>query len=133
MNWHGPDGFGFTCPAVSHRRAAGPAPAVRGRCVRGTNGGGRCHTVPVSFGRGNPSGLGKASMRDNCAYCITLRGPVSESEINAAGPLQVKVTRVEPHCTQLTFSSDQSGLVGLVGYLHGLGFIILYIERFEGA
>ncbi len=68
-------------------------------------------------------------MRDNSIYHITLRGQVSESEINAAGPLRVKVIQVEPHCTHLAFSTDQSGLVGLISYLHGLGFILLSMKR----
>ncbi len=68
-------------------------------------------------------------MRDNFHYHITLQGQVSESEINATGPLQVKVTQVEPHCTHLAFSTDQSGLVGLFSYLHGLGFILLSMKR----
>ncbi len=70
-------------------------------------------------------------MNDVCFYTILLRGQVGEPEINTAGPLQVKVTQPGPHCSQLAFSADQSGLVGLVGYLHGLGFIILSVERNE--
>ncbi len=68
-------------------------------------------------------------MNDICCYTILLRGQVSESEINATGPLQVKVIQVEPHFTQLAFSTDQSGLVGLISYLHGLGFILLSMKR----
>ncbi len=70
-------------------------------------------------------------MRDNCTYCITLRGQVSEGEINALGPLQVSVTHAGPNRTQLTFSGDQSSLVGLIGYLHGLGFVLLAVNRIE--
>ncbi len=70
-------------------------------------------------------------MKDNCVYCITLQGQVSENEITTAGPLQVKVTQAGPQCTRLAFTTDQSGLVGLIGYLHGLGFVILCVERVE--
>ncbi len=79
----------------------------------------------------NPSGFGKAKMSDNCAYCITLRGQASEAEINALSPLQVTVTQTGPHCTQLTFSTDQSGLVGLINFLHGQGFVMLAINQVE--
>ncbi len=79
----------------------------------------------------NPSGLGKESMRDNYSYHITLQGQVSESEVNTLSPLQMTVTPVESGGTQLTFCTDQSGLVGLIGYLHGLGFILLSVERIE--
>ncbi len=67
-------------------------------------------------------------MNDICGYTILLHGQVCESEINAQGPLQVKAAQVEPDCTQLTFSADQSSLVGLIGYLHGSGFKILSVE-----
>jgi hypothetical protein len=72
-------------------------------------------------------------MNDICSYTILLRGQVSESEINALGPLQATASQGESHCTQLSFSTDQSGLVGLIGYLHGLGFVILCVERVEAS
>ena len=68
-------------------------------------------------------------MKDNCTYHIELRGQVSAGEINAAGPLQVEITQVEPSSTRLTLSTDQSGLVGLISYLHGLGFVLLSVYR----
>ncbi len=70
-------------------------------------------------------------MNDVCFYTIQLRGQVSEEEINSLGPLQVQVTQVEPRGTHLAFTSDQSGLVGLIGYLHGLGFVILSVKLIE--
>ncbi len=70
-------------------------------------------------------------MNDVCFYTILLRGQVSEGEINSLGPLQVQVTQVEPRGTQLALTSDQSGLVGLIGYLHGLGFVILSVKLIE--
>ncbi len=72
-------------------------------------------------------------MNDICRYTIQLRGQVSEGEINTLGPLQVRVTQIEPHCTQLAFTTDQSGLVGLIGYLHGLGFVLLAVQRSENS
>lgn len=72
-------------------------------------------------------------MDDICCYTIQLRGQVSEGEINPLGPLQVRVAQIEPHCTQLAFTTDQSGLVGLIGYLHGLGFVLLAVKRSENS
>ena len=72
-------------------------------------------------------------MKDNCTYLIELRGQVCAGEINAAGPLQVEVTQVKPSSTRLALSTDQSGLVGLVSYLHGLGFVILSLKRVENS
>ena len=70
-------------------------------------------------------------MKDNCTYYIELHGQVSAVEINAMGPLQVEVTQAKPASTRLAFSTDQSGLVGLIGYLHGLGFGLLSVNRIE--
>ena len=72
-------------------------------------------------------------MKDNCTYRIELQGQVSDGEINATSPLQVTAAQVEPQCTRLTFSSDQSGLVGMISYLHGLGFVLLAINRIENS
>ena len=70
-------------------------------------------------------------MRDICAYHIELRGQVSADEINARSPLQLEVTVVEPASTRLVLCTDQSGLMGLISYLHGLGFVLLSIYRTE--
>ena len=74
-------------------------------------------------------------MNDICAYHIQLRGQVDEGEINAKSPLQMTVEQVEadkehPHAaTLLTVCTDQSGLVGLLRHLHGLGFVLLCVSR----
>ncbi len=68
-------------------------------------------------------------MNDICTFILKVRGQVCESEINAAGPLKIIVTSLEPASTLLAFSCDQSGLVGMINYLHGLGFEILSVNR----
>ncbi len=70
-------------------------------------------------------------MDDICFYTVQLRGLVSDGELNALGPLQVKAVQAGLQCTLLTFSADQSGLVGLISYLHGQGYIILGLKRVE--
>lgn len=72
-------------------------------------------------------------MKDNCTYHIELQGQVSEEEINARSPQRVTAEPAGPDCTRLAFSTDQSGLVGLIGYLHGLGFAILSMKRLENS
>jgi len=68
-------------------------------------------------------------MNDLCTYTLQLLGQVSESEINALGPLQMTIEKAGPKATWFTIRTDQSGLVGLMRHLHGLGFVFLSITR----
>ncbi len=70
-------------------------------------------------------------MNDICIYHVRLRGQVEEDEINALSPLLTRVERSELCATVLSSRTDQSGLVGLVRHLHGLGLVILSIDREE--
>ncbi len=62
-------------------------------------------------------------MNDICTYHIQLRGQAEESEINAMSPLQMTVVRVNQATTLFSVCTDQSGLIGLMRHLHGLGFV----------
>lgn len=62
-------------------------------------------------------------MNDICTYHIQLRGQAEESEINAMSPLQMTVVRVNQAATLFSVCTDQSGLIGLMRHLHGLGFV----------
>ncbi len=84
-------------------------------------------------------------MKDICIYLIWLRGQVDEDEINAMSPSQMLVERNESRATLpttlpttllttvpttvLSARTDQSGLIGLIRHLHGLGFVILSMNR----
>jgi hypothetical protein len=70
-------------------------------------------------------------MNDIGSYTVQLRGPVSAGELNAMSPIDVEVTPTEAGVSLLTFSTDQSGLLGLLSYLHGLGFVFLAVNRTE--
>ncbi len=67
-------------------------------------------------------------MDDTCTYQILLRGQVDEDDINTASPLHLTVTPAGPDATLVTVQTDQSGLVGLIRHLHGLGFVLLSID-----
>jgi hypothetical protein len=71
-------------------------------------------------------------MNDIFTYSLWVRGQISEAEINALSPLRMSVTRLSPAATQLSFCTDQSGLVGLLRHLHGLGIVFLSVSRIEG-
>jgi hypothetical protein len=72
-------------------------------------------------------------MNDMCTYLILLRGQIDASEINAMGPLQVTTEPLNSGATQLTVSTDQSGLIGLMRHLHGLGLVLESMVRRDAA
>jgi hypothetical protein len=70
-------------------------------------------------------------VNDSCTYLIQLRGQVDNGEINARSPLQMTVVRADLEATLLSVGTDQSGLIGLIRHLHGLGFVLLSVSRVE--
>jgi hypothetical protein len=70
-------------------------------------------------------------MHDICTYTIQLRGQVSENEINALGPLPMTVEKAAAQATWFTIHTDQSGLIGLMRHLHGLGLVFLSVDRLD--
>lgn len=68
-------------------------------------------------------------MHEPCLYQIEVRGQVSESDLNAMSPLRTTVVHVDAAATLLTIHTDQSGLIGLLRHLHGLGFVFLSVHR----
>ena len=64
-------------------------------------------------------------MVEVCTYQIEVQGQVDANELNALSPLQVTVVLEDAAVTQLAAHTDQSGLIGLLRHLHGLGFVIL--------
>jgi hypothetical protein len=68
-------------------------------------------------------------MNDTSTYLIRLRGQVNATEINTMSPLQMMVKQMDTTATLLTVYTDQSGLIGLMRYLHGLGFVFLSVAR----
>jgi hypothetical protein len=66
-------------------------------------------------------------VNDTCTYHIQLHGHVDESEVNAMTPLQMALERAEASVTLFSVRTDQSGLIGLLRHLHGLGLILLSV------
>ena len=61
---------------------------------------------------------------DSRLYHIQLRGQVEEHEVNEMSPLLLVREGGESAVTQFSVNTDQSGLVGLMRHLHGLGYVI---------
>lgn len=70
-------------------------------------------------------------MNDWCRYRVQIAGRVDEPEVNALSPLEMKPEKVEADSTWFSVHTDQSGLIGLLRHLHGLGFVLLGVEREE--
>jgi hypothetical protein len=68
-------------------------------------------------------------MQDICTYRIEVQGQVDENDFNAAGPLRMKVIRADQATTLLAIYADQSGLIGLLRFLHQQGFVLLSVYR----
>ncbi len=67
-------------------------------------------------------------MNDICSCLIEVCGRADEGEVNAISPLHVRVVRAGPETTLLSVCTDQSGLIGLLRHLHGLGFVFLSVN-----
>ncbi len=68
-------------------------------------------------------------MNDLYTYRVKVSGQVDEGDLNVRSPLEMKVERVETESTWLSIDTDQSGLIGLLRHLHGLGFVFLSVDR----
>lgn len=66
-------------------------------------------------------------MDDICTYQIIVRGHVEE-EVNAQSPLHLAIEQAGPESPCITIRTDQSGLIGLLHHLHGLGIVLLSIS-----
>ncbi len=69
------------------------------------------------------------TVSDFCKYRIQVAGGLDEGKLNAWSPLELKVERIEADSTWLSIETDQSGFIGLLRHLHGLGFVFLSIDR----
>jgi hypothetical protein len=76
-------------------------------------------------------------MMDVCEYLIQLHDQVDETEFNALSPIRVTAIHASDRDqsstvgTRLLISTDQSGLIGLLRCLHGMGIVFLAIDRQE--
>jgi hypothetical protein len=76
------------------------------------------------------SGLaGGSLMKDMQTYTILLRGRIDPEEIGPASPLQMKTGCLEGPNTKFEVRTDQSGVIGLLRFLHGRGFVILSLNH----
>lgn len=63
-----------------------------------------------------------------CTYQIEVQGRVVEDELNASGPIEIAVVSIRADSTRFSILTDQSGLIGMLRYLHTHGLIFLTIQ-----
>lgn len=68
-------------------------------------------------------------MQAICAYHIRLEGKVKEADLNVGSPLTIRVVQVDAAAATLEIQTDQSGMIGVMRYLHGQGFVLLSVVR----
>ena len=60
---------------------------------------------------------------NSCVYHIQLCGQVDVEEVNEMSPLLLVREGRDREMAHLSVNTDQSGLIGLMRHLHGLGFV----------
>ena len=68
-------------------------------------------------------------------YTITVEGAVDPNLADWCGPLTITTAQAPGGVTITTMSgitADQAGLVGIIRHLHGLGIVLLTVERGDG-
>ena len=61
-------------------------------------------------------------------YRIQIGGQVTANDILAFSPRGAKIEPDGEASSSLTVFADQSGLVGLIRQLHGLGFVLIALQ-----
>jgi hypothetical protein len=73
-------------------------------------------------------------MDDAWTYQIEICGEVDDADLNSGSPLRVTVEHAAANRTVLTVYTDQSGLIGVLRHIHGLGMVLLaVVRRTEGS
>ncbi|MCA9872215.1 MAG: hypothetical protein KC441_01115 [Anaerolineales bacterium] len=70
-------------------------------------------------------------MNNMCTYRVAVKGQIDASDLSASSPLEMVLVSTTPAATSFTLCTDQSGMIGMLRYLHGRGFILLSLSRGE--
>ena len=71
-------------------------------------------------------------LNDVRTYTIQIHGRVEEGDIHATSPLPFTIRQMEGTNTYITIQTDQSGFIGLIRHLHGLGLVLLSMSASIG-
>ncbi len=65
-------------------------------------------------------------------YRIEVYSLVDEADLNAASPVKLTIQEKRMDTTLLSIQTDQSGMVGAIRHLHGLGIVLRSIIWMPG-
>jgi hypothetical protein len=75
-----------------------------------------------------------ARLDEPAAYRVTIQGCIGKELLDESGPVQINELQVDAPRGTTTLAgifTDQVGLVGLLRQLHGLGIVLLAVERLD--
>lgn len=61
-------------------------------------------------------------------YTIQIHGCVEVEDIHASSPFPFAIEQNEGIHTTITLQTDQSGIIGMIRHLHGLGLTLICIH-----
>jgi hypothetical protein len=67
-------------------------------------------------------------MDELCTYQLEVRGQMDQQDLKATSPVQMMAVRVDAVSMRFTVRTDQSGILGLIRYLHGRGLALLSVS-----
>jgi hypothetical protein len=62
------------------------------------------------------------------SYRLRLLGEVGVDDVNRMSPCAVTLAQKDETTTTFHAATDQAGMIGLMRYLHGMGFVILSVQ-----
>jgi hypothetical protein len=68
-------------------------------------------------------------INDVHTYQIKIQGQIEEDDISRTSPHRFTVELAPDSNTSIMLQTDQSGLIGLLRHLHGLGLVILSVHN----
>lgn len=64
-------------------------------------------------------------------YHVAVKGKINPSDLCTSSPLAMEMVSETAAATSFTICTDQSGLIGMLRYLHGRSVMILSLFRNE--
>ena len=74
-------------------------------------------------------GQNQLNLQQSFTYQIKVQDRIDKNEFNAMSPTRMMIERLDSEETLFTVYTDQSGLIGIIRYLHSRGFVLLSIIR----
>jgi hypothetical protein len=67
-------------------------------------------------------------MNDIITYRIEVSGRIDKKDLTSKSPLRIKMLNATADSISFSINTDQSGLIGMMRYLNGLGLVLLAVN-----